>query len=253
MMGLIPPFTGVLIDHRYDLYGFALWSFRTFFLTSDSCHPRFFILTDLKTTSVFRPVWCRRHCFVVSHPTTGWHPSRPCFHFFHHSTIFRWMYLHVRKMCTTPFWARPSSFFFFGCRWTTKQPWCALPIPLCGMLAAVVPSGHHATGSCWKHAPVMLPLMEVPKERRLSVWREPEKSEGTEENLWVAGRFGASPKNDLSEDELSKVASPTLRHQLCVLGSRGPIVPRLCYPKMIDMSHPSCTSFQTDFGWWISW
>lgn len=51
-----------------------------FFLTSDSCHPRFFILTDLKTTSVFRPVCCRLHCFVVSHPTTGWLPSRPCFH-----------------------------------------------------------------------------------------------------------------------------------------------------------------------------
>ena len=116
------------------------------------------------------------------------------FPFFHHSTIFRWMYLHIRMMCTTPFWARPSS-VLFGCRWTTKQPWCALPIPLCGMLAAVVPSGHHATGSCWKHAPVMLPLMEVPKERRLSVWREPEKSEGTEEKVWVAGRFGASPKN----------------------------------------------------------
>ena len=124
----------------------------------------------------------------------GFHPGHvsifPSFHHFH------WMYLHIRMMCTTPFWARPSS-VFFGCRWTTKQPWCALPIPLCGMLAAVVPSGHHATGSCWKHAPVMLPLMEVPKEWRLSVWREPEKSEGTEENLWVAGRFGASPKNGL--------------------------------------------------------
>lgn len=59
--------------------------------------------------------------------------------------------------------------------------------------------------------------------------------------------------SDLSEDELSKVTSPTLRHQLCVLGSRGRIVPRLCYPKMIDMSHPSCTSFQRDFRWWNSW
>lgn len=175
-----------------------------FFLTSDSCHPRFFILTDLKTTSVFRPVCCRLHCFVVSHPTTGWLPSRPCFHkkqsswrdtfpSFHHfpldvSTHTYDVYNPVSQTFVG---------FFFGCRWTTKQPWCALPIPLCGMLAAVVPSGHHATGSCWKHAPVMLPLTEVPKERRLSVWREPEKSEGTEENLWVAGRFGASPKNGL--------------------------------------------------------
>ena len=37
------------------------------------------------------------------------------------------------------------------------------------------------------------------------------------------------------------------------VGSRGRIVPRLHYPKMIEMSHASCTSFQTDFGWWNSW
>lgn len=264
MMGLILPFTGILIDHRYDLYGFALWSFRTFF---------FWQVTRVTLDSSSWQTW-KQHLFsdqCVAASIALWFPIQQPdgFHpghvstknnrlggtHFHHSTIFRWMYLHIRMMCTTPFWARPSSVFFLvvgGQRNSLGVLYrfhCAGCWPLSFRLGTTQLGAAGSTRLWCCH------WRKFRRNGGFLFGVSQKKAKEPRKTCEWRGDLGHHQKMawDLSEDELSKVTSPTLRHQLCVLGSRGRIVPRLCYPKMIDMRHPSCTSFQRDFGWWISW